>query len=80
MKNEFSTKDFFLGVICKASKQLRLLRLDKGINKFVTFVFDDPNHIAQEIIKKHWDGTLRIPSRDIIEAINELKTRIHSGV
>jgi hypothetical protein len=79
-ENTFATKDFFISVVCKASKQLRLLRLDKGKNKFFTFIFDNPNNIAQEIIKKHWDGTLLVTSKNIIDAINELKTRLQSGI
>jgi len=43
-------------------------------------VFDDPLSLASQIIQKHWNRENKIPSRDLIEAINELKTRIYSGI
>jgi len=41
-----------------------LIRLEKTTERFFNFVFDDPE----------------VDARDLIESINELKTRIHSGV
>jgi hypothetical protein len=46
----------------------------------VTFVFDDPEHKAEEILRGYWAREIRIEARSLIETINELKTRIHAGV
>lgn len=78
--DEYSSQDFYISCIILATKKLPLLRLERINSKLVSFVFSDPNCIAPQIIKDHWDRTNKIPSRDLIESINELKTRIHSGV
>ncbi|MCM8787535.1 MAG: DUF5659 domain-containing protein [Candidatus Omnitrophica bacterium] len=75
---EFSTKDFYLSA-CLLASGLILKRLEKNQNNFMTFVFEDPDNLAEKIIKNHWNRKHKIPTRDLIEAINELKTRIYSG-
>ncbi|MBI4038708.1 hypothetical protein HY384_02000 [Candidatus Daviesbacteria bacterium] len=75
----YKNHDFYLSAICLAAG-LSLLRLERGQGKFVVFVFSDPQQKAQQIISDHWSHKLKVPSRSIIEAINELKTRLHSGV
>jgi len=54
--------------------------LERGGEKFVTFVFDDPEGIAENVLKEYWARNLNIQARDLIENISELKTRIYSGV
>lgn len=78
-KLEFKNNDFYSSACCLAAG-LTLKRLDRGNGAFVTFVFDDPDQLAEEIIQKHWNRKLKMPTRDLVEAINELKTRIHSGI
>lgn len=74
---EVKLNDFYQAVILKTSG-LPLLRLEKGVGKFVTFVFDDPEYKAEETLEKYWNKELQLTARDVIENISELKTRIHS--
>jgi len=50
------------------------------MEKFVTFVFEDPTNQAEAVLKKYWSRNLMLQARDLIENISELKTRIYSGV
>lgn len=70
------TSDFYSAVIVRASG-IPLLNLIHEQGKFLTFQFSSPPNMCEEIVKKHWDRTLKIESRLLIETINELKTRIH---
>ncbi len=78
MENLFKSHDFYLSS-CLVAAKLPLKRLEKGEGKLVIFVFDDPKHQAEQLISSHWNRTLCLPTRDLIEAINELKTRLYSG-
>lgn len=75
----FKSHDFYLSAICLAVG-LNLIRLERDSGKFVTFVFYDPQNKANQIISDHWSRKCRVPSRDIIEAINELKTRMYNKI
>jgi hypothetical protein len=75
---EIKLSDFYQAVILK-TMGFPLIRLEKGSGKFVTFVFDDPNFEAEQALGDYWDRKTTIVARDLIENINELKTRIHSG-
>jgi hypothetical protein len=77
--NEYKLKDFYLSCCLLASK-LTLNRLEPIGGGFVYFVFNDPERIAESIISQHWNRTNRIPSRDLVEAINELRSRLHNDV
>lgn len=72
-------KDFYLSSILLASG-VTLLNLEKTDRGFVFFVFDISSERAESIISSHWARTLTLPTRDLIEAINELKTRLKSGI
>ncbi len=74
----YKSKDFYISA-CLLASGLKLIRLEPGTGKFVHFVFDDPKNLAPEIISSHWNRSNRIASRDLIEAINELRTRLHGG-
>ncbi|MCX6731241.1 MAG: hypothetical protein NTZ55_05315 [Candidatus Roizmanbacteria bacterium] len=75
----YVTKDFYLSSVCLASK-LQLIQIIRNNSGIATFVFANPNHIAESTIQKHWNKELKINSLDLVEAINQIKTRIHSGV
>jgi len=81
MENEtelsYKTKDFYIAA-CILASDIVLLRLTKETSKFVFFVFDISPIKAEQIIQKHWDRKLMLPTRNLIEAIHELKTRIHA--
>jgi hypothetical protein len=72
----WQTNDFYSAVLVRASG-IPLLNLISGNGKFLTFQFSASPDMCEEIIKKHWDRTLKVESRLLIETINELKTRIH---
>lgn len=76
MKKYFKIKDFYSAIILR-SLNISILRLEKENNRFVTFIFDSPPTICEQILSNFWDRKLRIEPRRFIENINELKTRIH---
>lgn len=75
----FKTKDFYISA-CLLASGFKLIELQKERNNLMTFVFNNSNNKAEEIIKNHWNRTHKIPTRNLIEAINELKTRIYCGI
>ena len=74
--NEYATKDFYLGA-CLLASRIPLIRLDRLNERSFNFVFEISTSNAEKIITDHWNRKLLIPSRDLAEAINELKTRIY---
>lgn len=75
----YVTKDFYLVCILLTTK-LQLIQIVRNESGIATFVFAYPNEIAETTIKKHWNRELQVISLDLVEAINQIKTRIHSGV
>ncbi|OGK26207.1 hypothetical protein A2954_04445 [Candidatus Roizmanbacteria bacterium RIFCSPLOWO2_01_FULL_37_12] len=76
-KNQFfHTSDFYISRVIKSAG---LPLKDIQINNFgkATFVFENPKQTAEYLIKKHWNRELKITSLDLVEAINQLKTRLH---
>ena len=76
---KYKSNDFYTTAICIASGA-KLLAIEKTPKQFVNFLLDISSVQAGKIIKKHWDRDLVLPTRDIVEAINQLKTRLHNGV
>ncbi len=76
-ENVIKLHDFYQACILK-TLGFPLLRLERQSGNFVTFVFDDPNHKASDAIDNYWNRKTSVVARDLIETINELKTRIHS--
>lgn len=77
MENKvWNTSDFYSAALVRASG-IPLIELSKEQGKFVAFHFESSPEICEEILKKHWDRTLKLETRLLIETINELKTRVH---
>jgi len=76
-KNVWKSRDFYTSSIVLASKQVSLIDLERSENNIVTFVFSDPKQIVSKIIENHWNRKNKVISLDLIEAIKQLKTRIH---
>lgn len=79
MENLFKSNDFYLCAVCIASGA-SLVELKKENNKYFIFTINISSHEAEKLITRHWNRELKLPTRDLIEAINQLKTRLHSGV
>ncbi len=78
-KKLFRSKDFYLcATLLAAGFPLKTLEPTTG--KFSIFVFDDEKQRAEEVIRSYWDRTLKLPVRDFVDAVSELKTRLGSGV
>lgn len=77
MEKIFKSQDFYTSVLLK-TLGFRLIRLERLFGNLVTFVFEDPQENAQETIDQYWDRKIICNARDLIETINELKTRIYS--
>jgi hypothetical protein len=76
--NELRIKDMYSAAILRSLKY-PLIDLDRSEGNYVLFVFDDSNSGAEKDLRLHWDGQLEINSRDFVESIRELKTRIHGS-
>lgn len=76
-KDLYKSRDFYTSALLK-TLGYDLLRLERSRGKFVTFVFDDPEGKAKETINQYWNREIVCNARDLIETINELKTRIHN--
>lgn len=72
----WNTSDFYSAVLARASG-IPLVDLKREKGKFIIFQFDASPDTCEEILKKHWDRTLKLETRLLIETINELKTRVH---
>ena len=77
-KRVYKTRDFYLGVSL-AAYGISLKSLECINNNIFYFVFDTSEENAEKIISSYWDRSLKLPARNFVEAINELKTRIHTG-
>ena len=76
----YKSKDFYTCCCLLASKFVLKAIEPIGGEKFANFVFDDPKGEAQEVIRRHWAGELKLPTKDFVAAINELKTRLNSVI
>lgn len=76
---EFKLNDFYQAIILMTTGY-KLLRLERENSKFATFVFSDPEGTAEETISDYWARKISVEARSLIENINELKTRLYSGV
>ena len=76
---EYKCNDFYQAVILKTAG-VPLVRLERTTGRFFDFVFDDPEDKAEQIISKYWIKELKVDAKELVENINEMKTRIHSGV
>lgn len=75
---EFRTHDFYQACVLK-TLGFKLLRLERTNSKFVDFIFDDSEYKAGLIIEKYWSRETQVVARDLIENINELKSRLYSN-
>jgi len=75
---ETKMKDYYLSAAIIASGT-PLLRVEKIDSKTSLFVLEISPEEADQIIKQHWNRQLVLPTRDFLDAIHELKTRLHAG-
>lgn len=74
-KKLFRSKDFYLcATLLAAGFPLKTLEPTTG--KFSIFVFDCPKEEAEKVLKSYWDRSLKLPVRDFVDAVSELKTRL----
>lgn len=76
-RSEIRLKDFYQAVVLK-TLGYPLLRLERGDEKFVYFVFNDPGNSVKEALDNYWSGKARADIRSVIENIRELKSRLYS--
>jgi hypothetical protein len=76
IQNKFRIKDMYSAAILR-SLEYPLVDLDRSEGNYVLFVFDDPKLTAEQTLRDHWDGQLEVNSRDFVESIREIKTRLH---
>jgi hypothetical protein len=73
----YLTKDFYSASLLKA-QGLPLVGLEKGGDRFYYFVFNDGDQKADQIIQGYWNRSLQVEAKDLIDAIQDLKTILYS--
>lgn len=77
MKANYETKDFYIACLFR-SLGIPVLRLRPSESNFIIFEFSITSQKAEEIIQHYWNRQLQVEPRALIDAINELKTRLHT--
>lgn len=77
-QSTFETSDFYLSASLY-SAGLPLINLDRSNPRTVIFVFDNSGFKSEHLISQYWNRTLVVPAKDLVSAITELKTRLHTG-
>lgn len=73
---EFRTKDFYTSCVVLAMG-CKFNRLERQQGDIAEFVFAEPPEKCLEIISRHWTGELKVSSKALVEAVKQLKTRLH---
>lgn len=75
-ENSYITTDFYLATCIIASGYI-LLSINRSDSSKLEFVLSATHEQAAELIQQHWSKELIIPTKNLIEAIKELKTRMY---
>ncbi len=76
---EFRTNDFYSACVLR-TMNFSLLRLEKQGTKYFDFVFSDNDGVADQLLKRYWDRDgVKLEARDLIETINEMKSRLYQS-
>jgi len=78
-QKNFTSKDFYLSS-CLLAAGIVLKYTSKAPAGFLTFHFDCTEDQANDVLNRHWSGKLRLPTKDVIEAIYQLKHRMRNGL
>jgi hypothetical protein len=76
--NKYKTTDMYLAAVLVANEEA-LVKVIKKKNSICTFLFELPQSTAEDIISKHWNGSLNLPTKNVIAAIRQVKNRIFQG-
>ena len=79
MKHQWSSNDFYLSAVC-ISSGCKLSHLERQKGDFTNFVFKESPEKCHEIIAAYWADELNLSPKKVIDSINILKTRLHSGI
>lgn len=74
---EYVTKDFYRASLLKALNT-PLLRLERGNRDYASFVFQISKGQADQIFTDYWNRDLTVQAKDLIDAINDMKTILYS--
>lgn len=78
-ESKWKSHDFYLCAVCLASGA-SLVSVKKTDSGFSVFTLDISPEQANQIITNHWNRKLKLPTKDVLEAVHQLKTRLYSGV
>lgn len=73
----YTTTDFYSACILRAHK-VQLTDIVKMSSRTVEFIFKENEEECGRLLKSHWDSELMLPTKDVVGAISELKTRMHT--
>lgn len=77
--NHFFSKDFYLVAVCLACG-CHLMGLDRSQGDYVEFILKETPEHCHGIISSYWADELEVNPRHLVDAINTLKTRLHSRI
>ena len=75
----WKSSDFYYCVCILASGR-SVTSVERIDSKRVMFGFDCTKEVGEQIVSNHWEGTLCISTKKVVEAINQLKTMIYQAV
>jgi hypothetical protein len=73
---KYQTKDFFISA-CILATGTKIADVIREPDRTCYFIFDITPENANIIIQKHWNNELLLPTRSLVDAIHELKSRIY---
>lgn len=77
--DSFFTTDFYVAALIIASGS-PILTINRDSKNIASFVFNITTYEADSIVENHFNKTLVLPTKDVIDAIRTLKNRLHLGV
>ncbi len=74
-QNLYTSHDFYLSS-CLIAAGLNLIRISRPPQGYFLFHFDCLETEALDLLEQHWSGQLTLPTKQLIDAIYQLKSRM----
>jgi hypothetical protein len=78
-ESKYRSKDFWTCSVLLAAG-VPLSGLERKSGSITTFVLDISPTEAEKTITRHFNNELILPTKDLVEAVRTLKSRLHLGI